>query len=190
MNAGYVYVLAFDNGLVKVGQTRNARTRFNAHKQSARNFGLTVTGRWESPLHRGWLENERALKRIASELGGTPTTPEYFSGVSFDALTEKARDLPFEPPEDAPQAIPPAASGKKNDRELSPNDLAVRKAALQAKAARDARKASIDNWFACWFIDRGTTPEKMRDLIQEPELADAMEEVLCEEAAVRRQISA
>ncbi len=98
MNAGYVYVIAFDNGMVKVGRTQDTNARFNSHEQIARSFGLKVTDRWESPRHGGWLENEQALMRLARELGGMPTTPEYFNGVSFDALAAKARELPYESP--------------------------------------------------------------------------------------------
>lgn len=189
MNAGLVYVLAFDNGLVKVGQTQNARSRFNSHNQTARNFGLTVTGRWESPLHVGWLANERALKRIAAELGGTPTTPEYFSGVNFDALTEKARELPFTPPEDAPQASQPIAPWVMNS-DLGTNDLAVRKAALRVRAERDARRDAAKVYVGSFFLSRGITPAYMRDVLEEPELADFMAEVLSDEAYVRQRIGA
>jgi hypothetical protein len=103
MNAGHVYVIAFDNGMVKVGQTQNLPARFDAHERSARSFGLKLTGRWESPLHDDWLENEQALMRIARELGGQPTTPEYFSGVSFDALAARAQELNFPPPLTEPE---------------------------------------------------------------------------------------
>jgi len=71
MSAGHVYVLAFDNGTVKVGQTQNASQRMSTHKSTARGFGLTVTGEWVSPLHTGWRANEDALKAIAADLGGT-----------------------------------------------------------------------------------------------------------------------
>jgi predicted GIY-YIG superfamily endonuclease len=101
VNAGHIYVIAFSNGLVKVGQTQNVAARFSTHEQTARSFGLKMTDQWESPLHAGWLENEQALKRLARELGGQPTTPEYFSGIDFDALAKKARELPFDVPGDA-----------------------------------------------------------------------------------------
>ena len=76
MSAGHVYVLAFDNGTVKVGQTKNATQRLNTHKSSARGFGLTVTDEWVSPLHAGYRANEDALKGIAASLGGTTTSQE------------------------------------------------------------------------------------------------------------------
>ena len=119
MNAGYVYVMAFDNGIVKVGRTQNIARRLITHAQSAHNFGIAVTGKWVSPLHGGWINNEDELIRIAHELGGKPTTPEHFRGVSFEALRERARQLPFtsgvtpsrRPPLDA-EAILRARIGK------------------------------------------------------------------------------
>jgi hypothetical protein len=105
MSAGHVYVIAFSGGTVKVGQTQNLVSRMAVHKASARNFGQTVTAFWTSPLHTEWLDNEEALKAAASELGGVPVSSEYFSGVDFAALTERARELPFTVP-DLPQPEP------------------------------------------------------------------------------------
>lgn len=116
MNAGYVYVLAFDNGTIKIGRTQNAARRLGSHKSSARSFGLTITDEWVSPLHVEWQVNENALKTIAAIAGGTPTSPEYFNGASFAAVTEKARDLPFTPPESgeaaAPRRVPEPGQGQ------------------------------------------------------------------------------
>jgi DNA-binding XRE family transcriptional regulator len=95
MSDGYVYLIAFDNGLVKVGRTRNIERRLIAHTQAAHNFGFAVTGKWVSPRHRGWMGNEDELIRLAHELGGKQTTPEYFKNVSFEALVERARQLSF-----------------------------------------------------------------------------------------------
>jgi DNA-binding XRE family transcriptional regulator len=95
MSDGYVYLIAFDNGLVKVGRTRNIERRLIAHAQAAHNFGFAVTGKWVSPRHRGWMGNEDELIRLAHELGGKQTTPEYFKNVSFEALVERARQLSF-----------------------------------------------------------------------------------------------
>jgi hypothetical protein len=98
MNAGYIYVIAFDNGTVKVGRTGDKKVRLNAHKSDARRYGLTVTNSWVSPLHTEWHANEDALKKIAAGLGGTPLKAEYFSGVSFAAVADQAAGLTFTPP--------------------------------------------------------------------------------------------
>lgn len=188
MNAGYVYVIAFDSGLIKVGQTKNARTRFNTHQRTARSFGLTVADRWESPLHVGWLENERALKRIASELGGKPTTPEYFSGVSFGALTEKARDLPFEPPA-AAEATQDAVPAEEKDGGTSErHDLGAENTRFFAiMPLVDMRARNVLN--ACRFLDLGLSPDFMRAKGQYGD-ADLMEVILGREADVRQSFEA
>jgi hypothetical protein len=104
VNPGYVYVLAFDGGTVKVGRTQDTGKRLNAHKSDAGKFGLTVTDHWLSPPHTEWRENEETLKKIAASLGGTAHRKEYFSGADFAAIVDEARKLPFtEPPDTAAQ---------------------------------------------------------------------------------------
>lgn len=102
MNAGYVYAVAFSHGTVKVGQTADIGGRLNTHRCNARSFGVTVTDWWVSPLHAEWRENEEALKAIARNLGGTPSSPEYFSGIEFAALVSEAVKLPFGVPQFPP----------------------------------------------------------------------------------------
>lgn len=106
---GYVYVIAFGNALVKVGKTRNARSRIGDHRKDGRMFGQVLTDCWVSPAHDGWEENEQALMSLACELGGVPLSPEYFNGVSFSALTARARELPFPTP--AAKETPPRLTG-------------------------------------------------------------------------------
>jgi DNA-binding XRE family transcriptional regulator len=106
MSDGFIYLIAFDNGLVKIGRTQDIERRLVAHARAAHSFGFTVTGKWVSPRHRGWFANEDELIRLAHEMGGKPTTPEYFKDVSFDALVDKARQLPFTA-DAAPSRRPP-----------------------------------------------------------------------------------
>ena len=148
MNAGHVYVLAFDNGTVKVGQTQNATQRLNSHKSAARGFGLTVTDEWLSPLHVGWRANEDALKAIATGLGGTVANQEYFSGVDFAVVVEKAQELTFATPEpDAENLTQPAEEAPQR----TARDVAIRDAATEQAARVLAEEASI----AREFLDMG-----------------------------------
>ena len=98
MNAGYVYVIAFSNGTVKVGKTQNTVQRLYAHKSDARKFGLTITDEWVSPLHAEWHSNELKLKYIAASLAGVPMGREYFSNVGFASVAGRAAGLTFTPP--------------------------------------------------------------------------------------------
>lgn len=135
MNAGHVYVLAFDNGTVKVGQTQNASQRLNTHKSLARSLGLAVTDEWVSPLHVGWRTNEDALKAIAASLGGTPTSPEYFGGVDFAAVVEKAQELTFTTPE--ADTTPEHGTAESDAKNLAEPDWEIRPRTAREDAIRD-----------------------------------------------------
>lgn len=104
--AGYIYVLAFDNGTVKVGRTQNTDQRLNSHKSDAGKFGVTLTDHWVSPPHTEWMRNEDELKKIAAGLGGTVRRKEYFSGVDYATLAAAAEQLTFTPPAPAAEADP------------------------------------------------------------------------------------
>jgi hypothetical protein len=117
MSGGYVYVIAFDNGVIKVGRSEKVTKRLKSHEAMARSFGIAVTAQWGSPEHDGWVENERELMRLARELGGVPITDEYFTGVSFDVLAASAAELAFPPPR--PEApTPPQVPIRKNLRKM------------------------------------------------------------------------
>jgi hypothetical protein len=109
MNSGHVYVIAFDNGTLKVGRSQDMGARLKTHEQAARGFGLRVTDRWSSPEHNGWIENESALKRLAEGLGGIRRSDEWFAGVDFGELVAKAADLKFPEPRRTKQAVPGAS---------------------------------------------------------------------------------
>ena len=180
MNAGHVYVLAFDNGTVKVGQTQNATRRVSTHKSTARGFGLTVTDEWVSPLHAGWRANEDALKAIAAGLGGTPTSQEYFSGVDFAAVVEKAQALTFAAPEPEPSAPSPAQATERLPQ-MSAHERAIRNAAdeLAARMLLDEVEA------ARALIDEGGSPDFGRDGPAAVRLGIIMQLILDQEAEVR-----
>lgn len=109
MESGHVYALQFSDGTVKVGRTEEAQDRLRAHEQTAKGFGLSVTGKWLSPEHAGWVENEGALKRLAGELGGTCRGSEWFAGVDFGELTARASGLKFPEPVKADEATWPGS---------------------------------------------------------------------------------
>lgn len=184
---GYVYVIEFSNGIVKVGRSQDIVSRLRAHGSAARNFGIEVTRRWESPCHLGWQQNEDALKRLTSELGGEPLTAEFFSGVDFDALVEKARELPFEAPAPAVTAAEASAPqrGKWDPPVLPATDAerAIRLAAIESRTAWEKLSAQI----AAFLLDLGVTPDELRGGYHDG-LVQTMDEVLCHEAKVRKRL--
>jgi predicted GIY-YIG superfamily endonuclease len=120
VSAGYIYVLAFANGTVKVGRTRNVDQRLGAHKSDARKYGIAVTDQWMSPCHLEWFENEERLKKIAASLGGTARSKEYFGGVDFAAIVAEAQHLFFTPPPSTPDESASVAPTHSRSNENAP----------------------------------------------------------------------
>ena len=99
-DGGYIYVLCYDDGLVKVGRTRDARSRVTGHATTGKVFGRQLADWWVSPPHDGWRENEKALIGFAADLGA-PVAAEYFPGIGFDDIVARAKTLTFPPPDPA-----------------------------------------------------------------------------------------
>lgn len=95
--SGYVYVLAFSNGTVKVGKTSTPGTRITVHVYNSSRFGIELTGWWLTPAHRGFEFTERAVIALAQALAptgrSTDKTHEYFVGVDFNQLIEVCKEL-------------------------------------------------------------------------------------------------
>lgn len=119
MISGYVYVIAFDDGTLKVGRSQDAEIRLRTHGQTAKGFGLSVTGKWSSPEHVGWVENEAALKALAEELGGVCRGDEWFTGVDFGELVARAANLKFSPPNRPEKAGRPTSGRRRGDTSRS-----------------------------------------------------------------------
>lgn len=104
---GYVYVVEFSSGAVKVGHTTDPATRANAHRIDAARYGLTITRAWLSRPHADHAGNERALI-VEGRRIGTQLATEYFD-CSFQALASFAAALPMESAA-APQRAPKPAA--------------------------------------------------------------------------------
>lgn len=94
---GYVYVIEFSNGTIKVGKASNLRRRMIQHRSYGERFGLNITRYWGSPLHRGYECTEASLIKKACELGTVQGGREYFTGASFDSLVTFCRGLNLTP---------------------------------------------------------------------------------------------
>ena len=179
MNAGHVYVLAFDNGTVKVGQTQNATQRLNSHKSAARGFGLTVTDEWVSPPHVGYRANEDALKAIAVNLGGTPTSQEYFNGVDWATVVEKAEvELTFATP--APDVEDPTGPGEEPPQRTA-REVAIRDHAVEWVETALAQEVTA----ARLFLDLGRGPEDMYGIGGVDRIGDIMRLILNHENGIK-----
>ena len=172
---GYVYVLGFDNGTVKVGRTQNPAQRLGAHQSGARKLGLTVADEWVSPLHAEWLANEDRLKAIAADLGGTALSAEYFCGVAFAPIVEKASELAFTAVEETAKPEAAQESGKPGPLSSEATEFAARVREFrlaklrecveytEAEALRWRRKYTVEQ-SVCEFLDMGFTPAKFREV--------------------------
>ncbi|WP_280499418.1 GIY-YIG nuclease family protein [Nocardia cyriacigeorgica] len=92
---GYVYVLGFDNGTVKVGNTTNPGRRIGSHDSNARKYGNRITDWWLSPPHQTYVDNESELIRTVGTWASGVEGREYFQGCGFDDVVHVAKKLPF-----------------------------------------------------------------------------------------------
>lgn len=126
---GYVYILEFTDGLVKVGMSSEPRTRVSALTAAAKVFGQDALRGWLSPHHEQPTRSEARLIAAATALGGQSRAVEYFTGVSFPALVRLANRFPFHP-------VDTKAHLDEQER-LEREWVVARYGSLEAKAAHD-----------------------------------------------------
>lgn len=117
---GFIYVIEFTGGVVKIGMTTNPVGRITSHAHNARSFGLDVEQIWISPEHCEYQENERRLLASASLIAEPMHGREFFRGVSSEVVLKMANALSFEP--------------------ITPEELDTR------TAEADARMSAITDW--------------------------------------------
>jgi hypothetical protein len=88
---GYLYVLRFDNEVVKAGRTANLLQRRSRHRSEAGRFNLTVTAEWCSEeLDQVQLYEKCLLKVLAAIGTRTGAGREYFRGIPFSVARYQA----------------------------------------------------------------------------------------------------
>ncbi len=91
---GYVYVVQFCTGRIKIGQTTVPFARLRDHATAAETFGRTLTRAWLSKPHVNYAESEEILLDRARRIGGPSATGrEYFDNVDFDEISHIASAL-------------------------------------------------------------------------------------------------
>lgn len=90
---GYLYVLEFSMGVVKVGKTVSPRSRAGDHERDVARYGGTMVHWWVSEPHVGFHDKELALIAAGACLGQPLGSPEYFAGCSFDEIVSTATDI-------------------------------------------------------------------------------------------------
>lgn len=188
---GHIYVLAFDNGTVKVGRTQDVRQRLGAHRSGARKFGLTIAREWVSPCHAEWRQNEDGLKALAVTLGGIPLSAEYFKDVDFDALAARALELPYTARPDRGTCRVYIPTELPDSQPLSLRERAIWNAALRMRVAEaeDAfRQAQARSMCADVILLRLMKGDTLEAMATNPALPPGVAEVLREEAEMREQV--
>lgn len=90
---GYIYVIEFSNGVIKVGSSRNPQSRRRQHESDAGAFGLRMTSYWLSDRHSGYLTSEKTLIMYAKSRAGAQLRREYFRHVSLIDLIQTAEEI-------------------------------------------------------------------------------------------------
>ena len=88
-----IYVIEFDQGTVKVGYTKHPDKRIRAHRSQAAQFRINVTRQWISDPHGEAALNERLLADWCALSAETVNGSEWFTGLSFDEVRDRAVGL-------------------------------------------------------------------------------------------------
>lgn len=91
---GYLYVVEFSTGTVKVGMTEDAKRRMSQHAWEAQAFGVHITNYWISPSHKDFRANEA---RLISHCARTSrrTRKEYFHAIAYIDAVQFAAGLTY-----------------------------------------------------------------------------------------------
>jgi hypothetical protein len=100
---GYIYVVEFSTGVVKVGLSTDPVQRWGNYRYDVTALGVWITRMWVSRAHRNVDKAERELISLCAARG-RPTRAEYFHGVRFEDAVAYGEKLP-----DWADAIDPAS---------------------------------------------------------------------------------
>lgn len=87
---GYVYLVSYSTGTVKVGYTQWPIKRLTALRRDADAFAITITEWWISEERADYIDLERRLLDVAEDLAASSKKREYFEGVDFGELKIRA----------------------------------------------------------------------------------------------------
>lgn len=95
LGEGFLYVIAFTTGTVKVGQTEDPQQRLNTHQAEAAAFGVGATAYWISPAHSNFITNETLLIEQCRTVSRR-SRREYFHEVGYERAVQFALDLDYQ----------------------------------------------------------------------------------------------
>lgn len=92
---GYVYILKFSTGVIKVGQTLDPVRRFREHRRDAEAYGAAIVEYWLSQPHVNYLDNEVDLIVWCDEAATWRSKREYFQGLDLADVRGFASGLTY-----------------------------------------------------------------------------------------------
>jgi hypothetical protein len=89
---GYVYVIRFGSGTVKVGKSTEPRQRISQHHRMAAAHNVQLTKVWVSRAHADYSGTEQRLIEFCASRSRR-IRREYFDGMDFNAAVNFARQF-------------------------------------------------------------------------------------------------
>lgn len=84
---GYVYLLGFENGKVKVGATIHLQSRLAFHRSTLGKMS-PIVAEWASPAHHDYFSNEYKIVRFMGGVG-------EIASADYEAVVAFAKSLRF-----------------------------------------------------------------------------------------------
>lgn len=94
--SSFIYVVLFDNGMVKVGKTKNPEKRIGQHADRVGCLGVSIDKTFVSDGFNGagWANSkERSAIAWCIKNGGKRFGSEWFSGIVFSDLCDFVKDI-------------------------------------------------------------------------------------------------
>ncbi len=117
---GYVYVIQFDSGSIKVGRTTNPAARLKSHAATARTQGVGIAAQWVSQPIESASRIERQLIGFCNGRFPSVNGGEYFAGVVVGDVLAFAETLESSPGKTLRMAEVIVAHGKNGRPEIGP----------------------------------------------------------------------
>lgn len=161
---GYLYIVEFDAGGIKVGYTTNPKSRISQYRTSARVFGRKAVRGILTPPHVEAKPNERTLINWCRSTSGLPDTyrGEYFP-MSLDYAATFLGTLPQ------------TRGNKAAHKAKILGGIEALKAAI---GTASARPPAVFQWATCLDPgDRAVFFNELRDAMEEPDGLAALDRV-------------
>ena len=83
-DAGFCYVIAFSDGVIKAGRTNDLFSRYESHRVDAKNRGISIDAIAFTSQHESYKDTEALMLEQLVDVCESRIRKEYFTGISFD----------------------------------------------------------------------------------------------------------